>query len=383
MRLIGADGLSWRGAAATARRAELLVSVAAGSVAGSGQAGGVGKACSAPAAAAGRPGSGPGGVFWSPSLYSLSGGVSRRSSGLVGLAWRLEGEAAAAARRLGAGAVSKRYGEDVRPGAVLERRLGSLLGGDVGLAQAEAARLAVQKRARGDAAAIFGELWRGKSLALVAADARFAEISRDKGRAGLVAALRAGGIEVDEGAPPMSGAGDVGVTRVSEPESGRTVSEHYDYQHDLYRMEVQTKDGAAVALPARDGSGRRVTEAYDLASRVTTTRREDDPGTGTVVEQSVLAEGVVLERTRVSGEETGAWVIVVDAARLDLAHGDGWSHAADIVERRFAARRGSGVRLVGIARTQVAALGRARWRDGWRARGGAAGCWRAGWRGRW
>ena len=359
MRLIGADGLSWRGAAATARRAELLVSVAAGSVAGSGQAGGVGKACSAPAAAAGRPGSGPGGVFWSPSLYSLSGGVSRRSSGLVGLARRLEGEAAAAARRLGAGAVSKRYGEDVRPGAVLERRLGSLLGGDVGLAQAEAARLAVQKRARGDAAAIFGELWRGKSLALVAADARFAEISRDKGRAGLVAALRAGGIEVDEGAPPMSGAGDVGVTRVSEPESGRTVSEHYDYQHDLYRMEVQTKDGAAVALPARDGSGRRVTEAYDLASRVTTTRREDDPGTGTVVEQSVLAEGVVLERTRVSGEETGAWVIVVDAARLDLAHGDGWSHAADIVERRFAARRGSGVRLVGIARTQVAALGRA------------------------
>ena len=100
------------------------------------------------------------------------------------------------------------------------------------------------------------------------------------------------------GLAPTRETGDVGVTTVSDPASGRTVREDYDYHRDGYRVSVQTKGGPALALPERDGLGRLQASSYDAASGAVRTRLEDDFGSGSVVERQHFKDGSVLETTR-------------------------------------------------------------------------------------
>lgn len=150
----------------------------------------------------------------------------------------------------------------------------------------------------------------GKSITQIAAD-------RGLTREQVIAQLQAAGLDVSA-TKPTGDNGDVQITTITDPSTGRVITENYDFQHGAYYNSVTGGDGPAKTTPIRDESGRKMTTAVDPATGGITTRLENDFGDGTVNESSRLPSGVVMERTT-KGSVSNTVVTMPDGTRVGLA----------------------------------------------------------------
>ena len=120
---------------------------------------------------------------------------------------------------------------------------------------------------------------------------------------------------------PKSDNGDVRMTVIRDPSTGRTVTEYYDFQHDNYTTVVTEPGGAPTSSPLRDGLGRKVTTSFDAKTGGMTTRTEDDLGSGTVVESTRLADGTVIQKTTLKGGTSETMVTAPNGSTAKLVPG--------------------------------------------------------------
>ncbi|MCT7376815.1 DUF4781 domain-containing protein [Chelativorans salis] len=156
--------------------------------------------------------------------------------------------------------------------------------------------------------AILEDIEEGKSIDLIAEE-------QGKSREEVIAELKAAGYTV-ETTEPESDNGDVRTTEVTDPQSGRGVTEYYDFHDGTYHTGVK-EDGEEVRGPVRDERGWKVEEQYDSDTGVTTTRYEDDLGDGTIVEETRLPSGVVIRKTTPEDGDTTT-VVISDGEETEL-----------------------------------------------------------------
>jgi len=136
---------------------------------------------------------------------------------------------------------------------------------------------------------IVSDVTGGKSIDQIATDRG---MTRDQ----VLAALRSGGMTVS------TAESEVGVATEITDATGRTVTEHYDYEHGNYYAEIQdTPNGAATTTPIRDGLGRKETTSYNSETGAITTRYEDDLGNGTITERTSLPNRTTIETVTPAG----------------------------------------------------------------------------------
>ncbi|TWG99553.1 uncharacterized protein DUF4781 [Mesorhizobium sp. J18] len=150
----------------------------------------------------------------------------------------------------------------------------------------------------------------GKSIDAIANE-------QGKTREDVIAELEAAGYTV-ETTDPESDNGDVRTTKIVDPQSGRTVTEYYDFHHGAYHTSVE-ENGEEVAGPVRDERGWKMEEEYDPETGLTTTRYENDLGNGTVEVVEELPSGATLRKTTTDGETTTT--VTVDGEEVTLAEG--------------------------------------------------------------
>ena len=151
----------------------------------------------------------------------------------------------------------------------------------------------------------------GKSIDAIAEE-------QGKTREEVIAELEAAGYTV-ETTDPESNNGDVRTTDIVDPESGRTVTEYYDFHHGSYYTAVEEAGGEEVSGPVRDERGWKMDEEYDSETGLTTTRYENDLGDGTVEVVEELPSGATLRKTTTDGETTTT--VTVDGEEVTLAEG--------------------------------------------------------------
>jgi hypothetical protein len=135
---------------------------------------------------------------------------------------------------------------------------------------------------------IFNDLAAGKSTEQVAQE-------RGMTREAVIATLAGGNQPVVT--PPTSNNGDVRTTVIQDTQ-GRTITEHYDFQHGTYYTTVQENPQTApVSNPVRDESGWRVEQTHDAQTGTNTTTRVDDLDTGDTVVETSHANGTQVETT--------------------------------------------------------------------------------------
>ncbi len=144
---------------------------------------------------------------------------------------------------------------------------------------------------------IIDDVKKGKSINKIASE-------RGMTNEQVLAAIRAGNnLEVTV-TDPTSNNGDVQTTVIrdtSDPRNQKTVTLHYDYQHDTYYAAVQDGSAAPAETPVRDGLGRKQTSDYDPKTGAMTTRYEDDLGSGVVTERTSLPNGASVETVTPKG----------------------------------------------------------------------------------
>ncbi len=136
---------------------------------------------------------------------------------------------------------------------------------------------------------IVNDVTGGKSIDQIASDRG---MTKDQ----VLASLRSGGMTVS------TTESEVGISTEITDTTGRTVTEHYDYEHGNYYTEIQqTPNGTATTTPIRDGLGRKETSSYNPDTGAITTRYEDDLGSGTVTERTALPNRTTVETVTPSG----------------------------------------------------------------------------------
>ncbi|PRH89363.1 hypothetical protein C5L14_01885 [Labrys okinawensis] len=154
-----------------------------------------------------------------------------------------------------------------------------------------------------DAGAIVKDVQTGKSIDQIATERG---LTRDQ----VLNELKAGGLDIKT-TDPKSDNGDVRTTQIRDPRTGQTVTEYYDFQHGSYYTQVKDAKGKETDTPVRDESGQKITTTYDPKTGATTTRREDDLGTGTITQTTRLSNGVTTVKT--TGADGKSTTVVTDA----------------------------------------------------------------------
>lgn len=172
----------------------------------------------------------------------------------------------------------------------------------------------------------------------IAAGKSIDQIAQESGstRVKVIAQLVAAGYQVTT-TEPKSDNGDVRTTVIRDPSTGRTVTEHYDFQHDNYTTQVKEPGGSQTSSPLRDGLGRKVTTSFDAKTGAVTTRYEDDLGNGAVVESTRLADGTVIQKTTLKDGTTETKVTAPNGSTTKLLPGqDPSRRGADHAQVRVA-----------------------------------------------
>jgi LysM repeat protein len=130
----------------------------------------------------------------------------------------------------------------------------------------------------------------GKSIDIIAEERG---MTPDK----VVAALNAGGMEATTS---EAGNGDTRTIEITDG-SGRTITEHQDYQHGNYYTEVKGPNGQTTSSPIRDGLGRTETTSVDPETGAITTKYVDDLGDGDVTERTSNPKTGITTTTHTDG----------------------------------------------------------------------------------
>ncbi|WP_175488819.1 scabin-related ADP-ribosyltransferase [Modicisalibacter muralis] len=128
--------------------------------------------------------------------------------------------------------------------------------------------------------------------------------------------LEAGGMEV-EVSESTRVSDDKRTTEITNPETGETVTVHYDEVENTYRVAVEDGEDYSTS-PLRDSQGRKVTTEENPETGATTTRYEDDLGDGTILEKTELPGGVTVERTTDADGQVITVVIDEEGTRTTL-----------------------------------------------------------------
>ncbi|WP_394891645.1 enterotoxin A family protein [Mesorhizobium sp. AaZ16] len=160
---------------------------------------------------------------------------------------------------------------------------------------------------------IFNDLAAGKSTEQVAQE-------RGMTREAVITTLAGGNQPVVT--PPTSDNGDVRTTVIDDAQ-GRTITEHYDFQHGTYYTTVQENPQTApVSNPVRDESGWKVNQNYDSKTGTITTTRVDDldmDSAGSRVVETSHPNGTRVETTIAQDGTASAVVIGPDGKKVELA----------------------------------------------------------------